>query len=275
MADVADGENGTIVPQIGAGVSRASPMLASMTWLSGRVAFLTVLSGLVAVHLVAVTFAALPPNRYSNAVEPSTGYLGAYFAQNWRLFAPNPVAQDREVRFQVAYTDEAGDVVQSEWIDWTSIELDLVREKIVGGRAGYITNKMTSSLSSRYQALDDAQQEAIDRTDDEDPPSWDDLEEQLAGVPSAQRSSFLRYERAVVRLGSDIAAERMPDADLVSIRYSIAQQGVTPYSARTGSAAEREDARPNLTERLSGWRTPVVGPADERDSVGDFDARHR
>lgn len=250
-------------------------MLSTMTWLSGRVAFLTVLSGLVAVHLVAVTFAALPPNKYSNAVEPSTGYLGAYFAQNWRLFAPNPVAQDREVRFQVAYTDEAGDVVRSDWIDWTTIELDLVREKIVGGRAGYITNKMTSSLSSRYGALDDAQQRAIDRTEDDAPPSWDELEVRLAGVPEGQRTSFLRYERAVVRLGSDIAAERMPDADIVAIRYSIAQQGVTPYASRTGSAAEREEARPNLVERFSGWRTPVPGPADERAVVGDFDARHQ
>jgi hypothetical protein len=250
-------------------------MLSTMTWLSGRVAFLTVLSGLVAVHLVAVTFAALPPNRYSDAVEPSTGYLGAYFAQNWRLFAPNPVAQDRGIRFQAAYTDEAGDVVQSEWIDWTEVELDLVREKIVGGRAGYITNKMTSSLSSRYQGLDAAQQQSIDRTDDEAPPTWDELETQLATLPAQQRAAFLRYERAVVRLGSDVLAERMPDADLVAIRYAVAQQGVTPYADRTGTAAEREAARPNLVERFSGWRTPVVGPADERASVGDFDARHQ
>lgn len=256
-------------------------MLTCMAWLSGRVAFLTVLSGLVAVHLIAVTFAAVPPNRYSNAVAPSTGYLGAYFAQNWRLFAPNPVAQDRVVKFQASYRDDAGTLAQTDWIDWTDIELDLVRHRLVGGRAGYTTNKMTSSLGSRYGTLTDAQQRVADESPADPPPAWDDLTASLVETgtdpdrESPALSAYLRYERAVVRLGSDIAAERLPDREIVAIRYAIETQAVTPYDQRGGTKAEREAARPDPSQRASGWRAPLAGSAAERASVGDFDSRHR
>ena len=256
-------------------------MLTCMAWLSGRVAFLTVLSGLVAIHLIAVTFAAVPPNRYSNAVAPSTGYLGAYFAQNWRLFAPNPVAEDRTVQFQASYRDDAGDLAQTDWIDWTGVELDLVRHQVIGGRAGYTTNKMTSSLSNRYRVLTDAQQRVADDTPQDAPPTWDQLTASLVergtrpGQESAAVSAYLRHERAIVRLGSDIVAERLPGRDVVAIRYAIETRAVTPYDARSGSEAEREAARPDATRRASGWRTPLVGSASERAAVGDFDSRHR
>ena len=242
-----------------------------------RAAFLFVISGLVGLHLIAVTFAALPDNRYSDAVAPSTGYLGSYFAQNWRLFAPNPVAQDREIRFQMAYRDEAGDVQQTAWVNWTDVELDVVRHRIVGGRAGYITNKLTSSITGRYRPLTQAQRRVVDSTTDDAPLAWDVLRSQLAaaGAGEAALESYLRYERALVRLGSDIGASRYPDRDIVAVRYGIGVQGVTPYAARHGSEAEREEARPNRTERLSGWRVPVQGSAAERSAVSDFDARHR
>jgi len=252
-------------------------MLTGMRWLSGRIAFLTTVTALVVLHLVAVTFAAIPPNRFSDSVAPSTGYLEPYFAQNWRLFAPNPVAQDRTVRFQIAYRDDAGDVQNSDWIDWTAVELDLVRHRIVGGRAGYITNKMIGSLSSRYNGLNGEQRSIANIPTDENPLSWEQLESQLAdaGVTPNRLNSFLLYERSIVRLGSDIAAGRYPDSEVVAVRYGIALQGVTPYAERGGTEAERQAARPNRTERLSGWRTPLAGSEAEREAVASFDTRHR
>lgn len=252
-------------------------MLTCMKWLSGRIAFLTTLTLLAAVHLVAVTFAAIPPNRASEAIAPSTGYLQPYFAQNWRLFAPNPVAQDRGIVFQAAYRDEAGDVQQTAWIDWTEVELDLVRHRLVGGRAGYVTNKLTSSLSSRYRLLDDAQRSIVDEPTDEAPLAWSELEAELAGagVAPGRLASYLQYERAITGLGTDVAASRFPERDIIAIRYAVAVQGVTPYEQRGGTEAEREAARPVLTERLSGWRDPIASSEAERQVVASFDEAHR
>lgn len=248
-----------------------------MRWVSGRVLFVSFVSLLVGVQLVFVTFAAVPPNRYSEALAPSSGYLTPYFTQNWRLFAPNPVSQDRAVRFQAAYRDEAGDVVQTEWIDWTAVELDLIHHRLVGGRAGYVTNKMIESLSRTYRLMTTEQRQVLNSTRDDAALSWANLRTALAdaGVPDARLDTFLRYERATSRLATDVAMSRLRGRDLVAVRYAVVLREVTPYADRGGSAAEREAARPGPTERLSGWRVPVEGSPAEKRAVASFDARHR
>ena len=248
-----------------------------MQRVSGRSALLAMLCGLVLTHLVMVTFAAIPPNRYSDKLESTSSYLDPYFTQNWRLFAPNPVSADRSLEFQFAYRDEAGDVVQSDWVDWTSVELDLVRHRIVGGRAGYVTNKMIEALSTTYRQLTTDQRNIANRTRDDAPLSWRGLAGQLqtAGVTSDRLRSYLRYEEAAARLASDVASSRVRGREVVGVRYAVVLQGVTPYAERGGSEAEREAARPSPSRRLSGWRPPVDSSERERQVVADFDARHR
>jgi hypothetical protein len=244
-----------------------------------RVVFVLVLAAVIGAHVVLVTAAALPPNRYSEAARPATAYLSPYFTQNWRLFAPRPVSSDRSVLFQAAFRVE-GEVRSTGWVDWTDVELDLVRHQLVGGRAGYVTNKMYSPLSSRYRALTDEQAEAIAVDDPERTPGWAELERDVADlaqgpVQVANVERWLRYERAVTALGSAVWLAREPDAELVAVRYSIRSQGVTPYADRTGDVVEREAARPTPTERINGWREPIRPDDAELEAVREFDGRHR
>lgn len=244
-----------------------------------RRVFVALMVLVVGYHLVAVTLAAWPPNRYSEAARPGTEYLAPYFTQNWRLFAPEPVSSDRSVRFQAAYEVD-GELRTSEWVDWTDVELDLVRQRLVGGRAGYVTNKMFSPLSARFQGLDSAQQEATVEPDPEQAPTWAELRSAVrdsAEGPDGERQAeaWLRYEESVVRLGSAVTAGRWPDAEIVAVRYVVRSQRVAPYERRGGSAAEREAARPDATERMSGWREVIAPDAAERDTIADFDRRHR
>lgn len=242
-----------------------------------RAAILVALCGVALTHVLATTFAAVPPNPASAALAPSTAYLSPYFAQNWRLFAPNPISEDRTVRFQAAYRDEAGDVQQTRWVDWTAVELDLVRHRLVGGRGGYVTNKLVDALGASYRPMTDAQRAVMNSTRDDAPSSWENLVDRLAtaGVPPTRLQTFLRHERATVRLATDVVAARNPDADIVAVRYAVKQHSVTPYDRRGDSARENAASRPNSLERLSGWRVPVEGSVAERRAVADFDARHR
>lgn len=241
------------------------------------------LVGLVAVvaagHLLAVTLAALPPNTYSDAARPATSYLGAYFAQNWRLFAPNPVSSDRVVRFQGAY-ERDGRLVVTDWLDWTDVELDLVRHRVVGGRAGYVTNKLYSPLSARYGALDVDQREVADVADPARTPSWSALSRDLRALSDdapddAQVGLFLVYDRATTRLATQALEARWPDRTMVAVRWSLRSQGVTPWEARRDDAEARERARPTASQRVNGWRTPLRGEAQERAAIADFWRRHR
>lgn len=242
-----------------------------------RSAFIAVAGLLAAAHLIAVTFAALPPNRYSEVVNPHTGYLQPYFAQNWRLFAPSPVSEDRELLFQGSYLDADGTPKRTPWINWTKVELDLIHHRLVGGRAGYVSNKLYGPLSQRYRGLGSAQRVLADATSQTEPPAWSELGKQLGadGADPTRVATFLTYERATSRLATDVLEGRWPDRTFVAVRYKLRSHGVVPYADRQASKAEREAARPLALERTSGWRVPTPGGADERRAVAEFDRRHR
>lgn len=246
--------------------------------LTFKTAFVAVAATVALFQLVSVTLAALPPNRYSDLAAPHTTYLRPMFSQNWRLFAPNPVAEDRTVLFQGSYRAADGTLKQTPWIDWTEIELDLIHHRLVGGRAGYITNKLFSPLGARYAALLPAQRTVATNTSEANPPDWAELSKALlvAGPDKpVSVSTFLRYERATVRLDTEVLEALFPERTFTAVRYALGRQGVVPFAKRNGTEKEREAARPAVGERVSGWRTPEVGNAAERRTIADFDRRHR
>lgn len=242
-----------------------------------RSLFVGVAVAVAAFQLVAVTLAALPPNRYTDAAAPHTGYLAPYFTQNWRLFAPNPVSEDRSVLFQGSYVAADGSTRTTPWVDWTEVELDLVHHKFVGGRAGYITNKLFSPLGQRYGRLGAEQRKIVDATPEESPPDWPALRSAMVegGVAPGAAAVFLRYERVTTQLATDVLESRWPDRTFTAVRYEMRRHDVVPYASRSGSDAERKAARPAATLRDSGWRVPSPGDADERKVIADFDRRHR
>lgn len=232
---------------------------------------------IVGLHLASVTLEALPPNRYSEAVQDQTAYVDPYFNQNWRLFAPNPIAEDRSLLFQGAYVDADGKPARTPWIDWTAVELDLVHHRLIGGRAGYVTNKLVSPLLSRAAALTSAQRLIVTGTSQAAPSSFGELTSELeaADTPLTAMFGFLRYDRAAIRLGSDVVAARYPTIDFTAVRYSVRLRPVVPYEARDESAVIRDASRPPQTDAIGGWRRPGPGPSAERAAVRDFDRAHR
>jgi hypothetical protein len=242
-----------------------------------RSAFVAVAVVVAVLQLTAVTLAALPPNRYSEAADPQLAYLDPYFTQNWRLFAPDPVAEDRSVLFQGSYRAGDGTTKQTAIVDWTAVELDLIHHRLVGGRAGYITNKLIGPLELRFRRLSSVQQAVANGTTAETPPTWSALARDLRSAEGNPLvvPAYLRYEQATTRLATDVLEGRWPDRQLVAVRYVVRKRPVVPYANRTGSSAERAATRPAASERRSGWRTPTPGDAAERKAVADFDRRHR
>lgn len=242
-----------------------------------RVAGVLVVVVIALVHIAAVTLAALPPNRYSAHATGLTSYLRPYFAQNWRLFAPNPVAEDRFVRFQGAYTVADGSVQTTPWVDWSDVELDVIRHQLIGGRAGYVTSKLSSPLSVRYRALGRDGRTLVSGDDPSGVETWTELRSSLldAGNTSRAVGLYLLYDKAATRLATDVLHARWPDRHWVAVRYAQRSHGVTPFDDRHGSEAEREQARPDVVDRVNGWREPIRGTSAERRSVAQFDRRHR
>lgn len=226
--------------------------------------------------MLAVTLAAVPANPVSDAFDSQLQYLSPFFGQSWRLFAPNPVDEDKTLLVQGVYVDDDGDLHRTRWINWTKVEQDVIEHRLVGGRAGYISTKFYGSLDEEFQELESPAQKALaERTSALDPPSWSALESALArvGPDDDDLADYLRFDRAATRLASDVVAARTTQ-QLTAVRYALREHGVTPYADRHLDQAAREKARPEPTMRIGGWRAPTFGPAAELRGVADFDRRH-
>lgn len=228
--------------------------------------------------MLAVTLAAVPTNPVSDALDSQLNYLRPFFGQSWRLFAPNPVDEDKVLLVQGSYLDRDGNLKATPWVNWTSVEQDVIEHRLIGGRAGYITTKMYGALDEEFRELESPEQKAASaRTSPLEPPSWSVLEEYLAGIgpDDDDLADYLRYDRAATRLATDVIEARFPNQDITAVRYALREQGVVPYDARHGTKAERQEARPAPTVRVGGWRFPTYGPKAQGQGVADFDRRHR
>lgn len=229
-------------------------------------------------HAFAVTMAALPTNQYSQAVAPATQYLHPFFTQNWRLFAPSPVSSDRTFWVQGQY-EEDGELQTTEWLDWTAVELDLVRRQLIGGRAGYITNKLYSPLQNNHRGLTDAQRSIVDGSTAEEFDDWESLRTALLdAAPDIDTSipvdRWLRYERAATQLATQVLQAAHPDLEFTAVRYRLHNVPAPPFDQRDcrDTTCERFQ-RPTIRE--AGWREPVPGSARSQQAVDAFWERHR
>lgn len=249
-------------------------------WTRIRAVFIIVVCAAALGHMLAVTLAAVPPNRYSQAAQPLTSYLSPYFTQNWRLFAPHPIATDRTVWFQGAWLDVNGDLQRTAWVNWSDVELNTIRRHLVGRRGGYVTNKLYGPLSQNRADLLSTQREIADEADPAEPPSWQQVRQRLIedGNTEANTSAvfnYLRYDRAATRLASDVLASRWPDRNFTAVRYRLRSHDVVPYDSRGLSDDPRAAARPEPILTTGGWRTPAQGHDATRRAVADYDSRHR
>lgn len=241
-----------------------------------RIVFTAVVLVLAAFQLVSVTLAALPTNAVSEAARPATDHLKPYFTQNWRLFAPNPISADRRIEFRARYRSD-GVIGETPWLDWTGVELDLVRHRLIGGRAGYVTNKMFSPLASAYSRLDGEQRKVADSDDEAALAGWDELAQALraAGDTSTGVRSWIAYERTAAQLATQALSAAHPDVEPVAVQYRLVTHKVTPYRHRGLSAAERERRRPAPSVRTSGWRLAEPGTPQSQAVFDSFWDRHR
>ncbi|MDK1475368.1 DUF5819 family protein [Streptomyces sp. 549] len=74
-------------------------------------------------HVVLVFFHVAPGNpvsrRYSQQID---AWVYPFFEQNWRLFAPNPDAVNRQILVRTAHTGPDGSTQVSPWFDLTAVD---------------------------------------------------------------------------------------------------------------------------------------------------------
>lgn len=230
-----------------------------------------------AFQVFAVTTAAIPTNKVSTALQPMRSYLDPFFTQDWRLFAPNPISEDRDIWFRGEYVDASGTTTTTPWFDWSAVEVQVIHHNLVGGRAGYITNKAVGPLNNAYFGLTLEQRAIADSDKATALKGYSDLREALTrGVGNSSAiDEFVRFEESAAELGTSVLEGLYPGKTFTAVRYRIVQTPVVPFEDRTLTATAGQSHQSQPTVRESGWRRPILGTKAERDAVAGFLRRHR
>lgn len=239
-------------------------------WRQAVVVIVAIVAG---VQIAAVTVASLPPTRTVDPVRPATDYLFPFFRQDWRLFAPNPISEDRNLLAQPAWRRADGTIEEGEWVDLSAIDLDLIRHRPIGGRAGYATNRLAISVDETWNALPEEQQVAVDRFTPESPATPAAVRGALgdAGTLPGLVTPLLANEQAAVTLATDLFRGRADGRTLVAVRYGVTIRPVLNFDQRDLPASQRVAA----TRREGFWWAPVADDPQRRAVLTDFDERHR
>ena len=83
------------------------------------------------VHVVLVFLYVAPSNAISKAYNQQVnGWVRPMFAQNWRLFAPDPQSVNRQISARVGYIAPNGTKQVSHWIDVSSMDDSAVKHNV-------------------------------------------------------------------------------------------------------------------------------------------------
>lgn len=82
-----------------------------------------------------------------------------YFGQNWRVFAPNILKTNRTLEMRAQWRNADDDLVQSDWVSITDIELRAVTGHVTPSRIAKSSWNASSTYLQRYLALDESQRQ--------------------------------------------------------------------------------------------------------------------
>lgn len=128
----------------------ARPTLDRNARITGVVAVLVALAVMITTVLVVAPEGTPLRSQVRAAALP-------YFGQNWRVFAPEILKTNRTLEFRAAWRDDAGELVQSDWVSLTDIELRAVTGHVAPSRIAKNSWNASNTYLQRYLALDETQ----------------------------------------------------------------------------------------------------------------------
>lgn len=271
MTSKKTGVGRTTRPAPASGSSKAAPRRLAPT--IATVAAVAVVGAYV---FVSAAFTA-PPSPARAAV--SDGFA-PYFSQRWDVFAPNLLRVNSALQVQAQWRDDDGELVTSDWVDITDMELAAVRGIPAPSRISKNSINALSSYIERYDELSDAQQERvqdsfIERTAEgsfsaiPDAELLDDLESLGDADDSGAAVPFVRYDYMMNRY-STVFTEAYFGRDVERVRWQAQFDRPNEFLHRFDD--ERQFPLSQLT---FGWRqAEQPDDASVRDVFADVQTRY-
>src|SRR5690606_31731608 len=126
----------------------------------GKIVTVFIIIGIVLFHMVATVVYTFPSDDYQRNVKPQTfaySYMRPFFHQDYKIFAPNPISQDRSLRVRAwVQPDVGGDPVTTEWINVSELEIHDIHRRVLRKQQSIYG---AENLAPAYRALSQEQRE--------------------------------------------------------------------------------------------------------------------
>ncbi|UFU03548.1 DUF5819 family protein [Ruania suaedae] len=192
-------------------------------------------------------------------------YMIPMHGQSWSVFAPEPINGDYRLQVRATIT-EGESTAETEWVDATAAELDMLTHNFFPPRAAITASELSGRYRSAYLDLDDAQQEivALGYYNGED---WRErMEEALREHGNGGAvTDYMAIEETVNAYATQVAYA-MWGEDVLQVQFVVSRQNVIPYGQRNDPEAERPAVQPYVT----GWRGLIEYPGQSRERFADI-----
>ncbi|KAB1645090.1 DUF5819 family protein [Gulosibacter chungangensis] len=226
---------------------------------------LAALSLVTAWHIFAsfLWIAPYSPLREIPTQQVLSSYMIPFFGQSWSVFAPAPINGSYTLKVR-AIVDENGTLTETDWVDATAVELDMIQNNLFPPRAGLQAAEVASQHKSSYDALTDDHQVIVELNYFEG--DWEArLEEKMASYGDEDLvEDFMVTEHMTVAYATQVALAVWGD-DVVRVQYEVSRQNVVPFAERNDSDAQR----PAVQIVSTGWRGLAKNPGQSDEAFAE------
>lgn len=194
------------------------------------------------------------------------------FAQNWSLFAPEPLHVDYALEVRGLYAGgPGGGPTAGPWIDTTAVEVRALTGHVLPAATERLSRRLASDARTAYVALPTAGRDIVLRppvtpqgADRPDPDPWPGLRSALldAGAAPAVVDEYLAADRALAAYATQVLRASHGEArgsGLVYVQARIVRREVAPQGS---------SERPEPTRLTVGARPPVREPGQDDAAFG-------
>lgn len=239
---------------------------SSVHFSPGARAAALVVALVVAFHVAMTAVYDFPFRNIRDNVLPiatARSYLEPLFQQDYRIFAPNPISDDRSLLVRAWIRTDAGMRV-TEWVNATDAEISSMHRRLLRKQFTILT---AERLVPAFRALTDEQQAVADENWHRSgfPALRTALLETSPGTERAV-DTFIRVSEAATAYGTQVAYALWGADTVVAVQVRATYEPVVRWDDRNDPAAER----PQGTLVNPGWRPAVEYAGQDREAFADI-----
>lgn len=193
-----------------------------------------------------------------------------YFSQRWDVFAPNLLRTNSALQIQVQWRGDDDELVKSDWVDVTGMELEAIDYDPVPSRISKNTVNAAVTYLGRYDDLSDEQKSRvedtfIERTDDGgfQPIPDEQLVSEIEdlGDDDGAVVRFVRYDYMLTRFAATFGQAYFGH-DVERVRWRVQFDRPNDFDQR-----HDDDRQTPVSDLEFGWRQPAEAPDPDRVAI--------